>query len=135
MPRSPLRYQFNFHLVTAADPPGRDQLNPNFVGLLETVYDTWTPTYESDGINQAPSTSDGFVVAVLDGLGNSNTQVDRGTDGVDNDGVNGPDDFGERETQPPYNHPIRGLQVTFRLVEKQTGQVRQSSIVHNYGAQ
>ena len=116
-----------------------------FQGLIDTSYDTWTPTYENDGVNQNPGVSTTFnantgaqgVFAVDNGSGNQTTpeDIDEATDGIDNDMVNGPDDFAERETQPPYNHPITRLQVTFRMVEKQTGQVRQSSVVQRYETQ
>ncbi len=86
--------------------------NYSFTG---NVYDTWTPFYESDGIDQ-----DG------DGL------TDEGTDGIDNDGVNGVDDTGERETLPPYPYPVRGLEASIRLVEKGTKQVHQTTVVHSF---
>ncbi len=144
--QSPLNYQFFFdQLNVAGGTPAFPNVDvrPVLNGLLETVYDTWSPVYESDGLNQDDQTVPvRFRVNLLPLAGVSAANrvataniVDQGTDGIDNDGVNGPDDYNERETQPPYNHPITGLKVTFRLVEKQTGQVRQSSIVHNYGAQ
>ena len=81
------------------------------------VFDTWTPFYESDGIDQ-------------DGDGT----VDQGTNGVDSPpgGGNGVDDSGERETLPPYPHPIRGIEVRFRSIEKNTKQVNQTTIVHSF---
>ena len=82
---------------------------------LTRVYDTWTPAYESDGINQ-----DG------DGL------TDEGTNGVDDGGTAAPDDNEERETAPPYPNPVRGLQATIRLVEKGTRQLHQTSVVHSF---
>jgi len=30
---------------------------------------------------------------------------------------NGPDDVGERETAPPYDKPLRGMQVIMRVYE------------------
>jgi len=77
-------------------------------------YDTWTPHYEVDGIDQ-----DGVF------------GPDQGTDGIDQNG-NGVDDTTERETMPPYPHPLRGIQVSIRLIEKGTRQVHQSSIVHSF---
>ena len=148
VPNNRLYCQFNFHLVTfpgASDVSNPGTLGSVFQGLIDTSYDTWTPTYENDGVNQNPGVSTTFnantgaqgVFAVDNGSGNQTTpeDIDEATDGIDNDMVNGPDDFAERETQPPYNHPITGLQVTFRMVEKQTGQVRQSSVVQRYETQ
>lgn len=78
---------------------------------------TWSPHYEHDGINQD------F---------NDDALVDQGTDGVDNDGINGADDDEERETKPPYEHPIRSLQVQFRLIEKNSGQTRQLTVRQSF---
>lgn len=79
------------------------------------VWDTWTPAYENDGINQ-------------DGVNG----VDQSTNGVNNGGSNVIDDPGERETTPPYLEPIRGMKITLRLIEKGTKQVHQVSIVHSF---
>ena len=86
-----------------------------FSAPVANVWDTWTPAYESDGIDQ-------------DGLNG----VDQATNGVNNGGSNVIDDPGERETSPPYLEPIRGMKVTLRLVEKGTKQVHQVSIVHSF---
>jgi len=122
VPKGVLNYQFNFHNAATA-----------VADLMDTAYDTWTPQYESDGINQDPTGTTVFAQAVVDG--DTTALIDEGTDGIDNDRINGPDDFGERETLPPYLEPIRAIKVSIRLVEKQTGQVRQSSVVQRYDAQ
>ena len=73
-----------------------------------------------------------------------NDLVDEGTNGLDDVGsyadgfvastaipINprlGPDDVGERETVPPYDKPLRGLQVLLRLYERDSRQVRQVSV-------
>ncbi|QDU31244.1 hypothetical protein ETAA8_63970 [Anatilimnocola aggregata] len=51
-----------------------------------------------------------------------------GLDGLDTDGVNGVDDAGERQTQPPYAAPLRGVQVRIRVYEPQTRQARQITV-------
>ena len=95
--------------------------NPSFFRLSfrENAYDTWTPEYESDRLDQ-----DG------DGL------VDEATNGIDDAagflGTPAPDDDAERETRPPYPFPVRGIEATIRLVEKTTKQVQQTAIVHSY---
>ena len=105
----------------AGGPTPESQLEYQFIdatlypGLVDTVYDIWTPDYERDGRDQ-----DG------DGL------IDEATNGIDDDGMGGVDDQGERETQPPYLKPVRGIKVTFRMIEKRTKQVRQSSIIHSF---
>ena len=81
----------------------------------ENVYDTWTPFYESDGLDQ-----------------DLDTFIDEGTNGLDDDNINGVDDTVERETLPPYPYPLRGLKVTIRLVEKDSKQVHQNSIIHSF---
>ena len=78
-------------------------------------YDTWSPLYESDGIDQ-----DGIAGA------------DQGTNGLNDGGTAAPDDDAERETRPPYPFPIRGIQISTRLIEKTTQQVSQSSIIQSY---
>lgn len=94
---------------------------PTAKSLLSTgsrVYDSWSPSYEHDGIDQ-------------DGANG----VDQGTNGI-NDTVAGgtaaPDDDAERETRPPYPYPVRGIQISTRLIEKTTQQVHQSSVIQSY---
>lgn len=106
-------------------PPG--QLDEWFIGISAApsnavawsagvnVWDTWTPAYESDGIDQ-----------------DNVNGADQATNGVNNGGSNVIDDPGERETSPPYVNPIRGMKVTLRLVEKGTKQVHQTSIIHSF---
>ncbi|MFT7630864.1 MAG: hypothetical protein ACI87E_001873, partial [Mariniblastus sp.] len=108
-PQSQLTYQFRFERYTGTPPP-------IYNGLVETVYDTWTPFYESDGVNQ-----DGDAL------------TDEGTNGVDDGGLTAaPDDDSERETRPPYPFPVRGIKVSIGLIEKLTKQVHQSSVIHSY---
>ena len=78
-------------------------------------YCTWPFHYESDGVNQ-------------DGDG----ATDEGTDGFDNNNVNGVDEFGERETAPPYPHPLRGIKITLRVYEQDSQAIRQTSIVTDF---
>ncbi len=79
------------------------------------TYDTWPDIYERDGIDQ-----------------DGDTLVDEGTNGIDDDNINGVDDPGERETSPPYPYPLRGIQVTLRMVDYATRQVRQVSVVSDF---
>ena len=84
---------------------------------LDFFYCTWSPHYETEWIDR---NGDGIPDPPL------------GTNGIDDDGINGVDDDGERETSPPYPFPVRGIQVTFRIIEKNTRQVRQSSVIQNF---
>jgi len=44
----------------------------------------------------------------------------------------GPDDVGERETVPPYDKPLRGIQAVLRLYERDSRQVRQVSVNQSF---
>ena len=81
---------------------------------LYRVYDTWSTHYEYDGISQF-------------GRG-----PDWATDGIDNDGKNGVDDDGERETKPPYPFPLRSIQVKIRAFDPDSRQIRDVTIVQNF---
>ena len=68
-----------------------------------------------------------------DGLDQDNdTLFDEGTNGLDDDGFNGVDDLLERETSPPYDEPLRGVQVKIRIYEPDTRQVREVSVTASY---
>jgi hypothetical protein len=89
--------------------------NPTTKSLLATgssvTYDTWSYHYETDGIDQ-------------DGL----YGIDQGTNGLDDDGANGTDDTLEREAPPPYDVPLRGIQVKLRVYEPDTRQIREATV-------
>ena len=79
------------------------------------TYDTWSEGYESDGVDQ-------------DGAGGA----DQGANGFDDDNLNGVDDLFERETAPPYDVPLRGLQVSVRIFDPDSRQVRQMTVVQDF---
>jgi prepilin-type N-terminal cleavage/methylation domain-containing protein len=79
------------------------------------VYDPWPATYEKDGLDQ-----------------DGDNTIDEGTNGLDDDSVSGLDDYSEKETAPPYPHPLRGLRVSIRMYEADTQQVKQSSHEMNF---
>ena len=68
-------------------------------------YDTFSTHYETDGF---------------------------GTDGIDNNGVNGVDDNAERVSSPPYPHVLRGMKATLRAVERKSKQVRQLEVISSF---
>jgi len=74
---------------------------------IRAVYDTWSFHYETIGGG-------------------------RGTNGLDDDGTNGVDDIGERETAPPYDVPLRGIQVKLRVYERDTRQIREATVTRNF---
>jgi hypothetical protein len=89
---------------------------PNTLSMVSVpTWDTWPFYYEQDGIDQ-----DGSGVA------------DQGTNGIDDNGQGGVDDPTERETSPPYPYPLRGLQVRIRVIEPDTKQVRQATVLADF---
>jgi hypothetical protein len=87
---------------------------------LYVSYDTWSIGLERDGLDQ-----------------NQINGPDEGVDGVDtpNDAgntVDGIDDYDERETRPPYDVPLTGIEVKIRTIEYGTRQVRQVSVVGDF---
>jgi len=105
--------------------------NPTIANARAAVYDTWSTHYEYDGINQ-----DGDNI------------TDEGTDGFDNPvssspyqhdastaaGENGIDDFNELEAPPPYAFPLKGVQITIRVFEPDSRQIREVTIVQDFQA-
>jgi len=103
-------------LFFAGAPETRSGLN-NFA-----VYDTWSMTYERDGINQADNIT----------IPSGGSNIDEGTNGIDDDNNNGVDDVGERETSPPYPVPLRGIQVMIRAYDPDTRQMRQATVIADF---
>ncbi len=97
--------------------PGEEPL-PHAYTWSANTYCTWWAGYEFDGENQDVATGD--------------MVIDQGTNGVDDDGANGVDDNGERETPPPYAHPIRSVQISVRLIETKTNQVLQKTVKESF---
>lgn len=98
-------------------------LNANAWAGYPCVFDAWSMHYENDGINQDET---GSPVAGKNAW--QTDVVDQGTNGVDDDGLNGPDDRSERETAPPYDAPLRGLKVILRTYERDSRQIRETSV-------
>jgi hypothetical protein len=92
------------------------------------VYDTWSFHYENDGIDQDNRQAD---VLATNPPGWRDV-IDQGTNGLDDDNLNGVDDPGERETSPPYDTPLRGIQVKFRVYERDARQIRETSVTHSF---
>ena len=107
----------------SARPAGQEFLSQLAPGYA--VYDTWSFHYENNGLDE-----DG------DGL------IDEGTNGLDSpghypDSLNpqvrlGVDDVGERETAPPYDKPLRGMQVLLRAYERDSRQIRQIRVNQHF---
>ncbi len=82
---------------------------------LTNTYDTWSFHYEHNGINE-----------------DQDQLVDEGTNGIDDDNRAGVDDPGERETAPPYDVPLRGMQIRLRVWEPDSRQVREVTVVGEF---
>ncbi len=114
-------------MTNFSDAPHRkSQLNPHFPAAAVcrlvppfAIYDTWTMAYESDGLNQ-----------------DGDADTDEGNDGQDNPNPlavnNAVDDVGERETSPPYPFPLRGIQISVRVYDPDSRQVRQVTVVNDF---
>ena len=96
-------------------------------------YDTWSSSYEHDGVDQdgdgtADEGSDGF-----DSPGNGLDDDGNGTVDDNDDTGNGiVDDYFEVEAPPPYRVPLRGIQVKIRTFEPDSRQVREVTLVVDF---
>ena len=66
----------------------------------------------------------------MDGLGDP--AADAGTNGIDDDNDGIADNLNEWDTVPPYPRPLRGLQITIRVMEPNSRQIRQMTVVQNF---
>jgi prepilin-type N-terminal cleavage/methylation domain-containing protein len=117
-----------------------NQLAPGF-----SVFDTWSFHYENDGLNEDHDEIEAGTWQLDNNNGTGTPQIDEGTNGLDDVGSYadgylpsvtnprlGPDDVGERETAPPYDKPLRGVQVLMRLYERDSRQIRQVSVNQSF---
>jgi prepilin-type N-terminal cleavage/methylation domain-containing protein len=103
------------------------------------VYDTWSFHYENDGMgqeNELVRTDTSGVYRSANPMPQFNpwqlNTLDQGTNGLDDDNLNGVDDVGERETSPPYDTPLRGVKVILRIYETDARQIRETSVTHSF---
>jgi type II secretory pathway pseudopilin PulG len=113
----------------------------NYIVNLPQTYDTWSWSYEQNGLDD-----------------DNNGTVDEGADGLDDDPSGTPNGIvddppqitvtqptavpalpavavtspGERETLAPYPFPLRGVQITLRVYEPDTQQIRQMTVVQDF---
>jgi type II secretory pathway component PulJ len=109
--------------------------------FFPAVYDTWSLHYEFNRhtvfyYTENPLNDNGSTETVGNENGNldlsGNPLYDEGTNGLDDDNQNGVDDVGERETQPPYAVPLQGIQVSIRVFEPGSRQVREVTLVQKF---
>ncbi|MGC3965907.1 MAG: hypothetical protein QM775_00605 [Pirellulales bacterium] len=99
--------------------------NPTHDFAHPAVWDTWSTHYEYDGIDN-----------------NGNGLIDELTNGVDDndDGlVDEPNVYnaggrptGEQEAPPPYRSPLRGIKITLRVMEQDSKEVSEVTIIHEF---
>ena len=108
-----------------SDVMGR-QLAPGYA-----VYDTWSFHYENNGRD------DDAIHGVDQGTNGLDDQDFRSIapfDALDTNNdvaVSGIDDVGERETAPPYDRPLRGMQVILRAYERDSRAIRQVRVTQH----
>lgn len=94
---------------------------PDALTVGVAVYDTWSWHYENNGLDE-----DGNAIA------------DQATNGFDDFEIlsgqksGGIDDAGERETRPPYDQALRGLQVKLRVYERDSRQIRETTVKESF---
>ncbi len=107
---------------------------------LVRTYDTWSTSYETDGLDQ-----DGFNGPDTGTNGiddNVNGSVDEAPDGIDDPwkgdsgiGLNGQvDELSEHEWEAPapYTVPLRGIQIRIRLFDQTSNQAREYTLTHDF---
>jgi len=115
-----------------------NQLAPGYA-----VYDTWSFHYENDGLNEDDDEVENGVWQTDDHDANGTASIDEGTNGLDDyghysDGTFarlGIDDVGERETTPPYDKPLRGIQAVLRAYERDSRAIRQVRVNQHFLAE
>ena len=102
------------------------------------VYDTWSLHYEYNRqtinyVDEDPTSNNRADVTV--GNEDGDGLYDEGTNSLDDDSQNGVDDLGERETAPPYRVPLEGIQVSIRVFEPGSRQIREVTIIQKFKTQ
>jgi hypothetical protein len=95
------------------------------------VYDTWSLSYENNGLDDD---GDGVIDQGANGLDDRDFRTNAPINAPDpgDFAINGPDDAGERETAPPYDKPLRGIQVVLRVYERDSRQILQSRVDQHF---
>jgi hypothetical protein len=127
-----------FELRELPDVFGR-ALSPGYA-----VYDTWSFHYENNGVNEdgdwTQDVNGQWVVPVIDeGTNGFDDRIPNGGgnpqwagDNVADIAALGVDDTGERETVPPYDRPLRGMQVLIRVYEPDSRAIRQVRVNQHF---
>jgi type II secretory pathway pseudopilin PulG len=142
-------------------PGGINDVWGNLLAPGYCVYDTWSFHYENNGLNEdndelvKDSNNNDFPQIIPPAGPQGRPQIDEGTDGFDSADsfltanrqparaqppdytladaqVSGIDDLGERETVPPYDRPLRGMQVLIRTYEGDSRAIRQVRVNQHF---
>jgi len=119
-------------------PNPKSGLNFSIAPIASVAYDTWPYHYESDGLDQDSAAGDDQGTNGLDDIVAYDLDNDPTTPNVipTNGGtqiaINGVDDVGERETAPPYDTPLRAMQVKIRVYDRDTRQIREATVTRNF---
>jgi hypothetical protein len=127
-------------------PPGQSPIPDEWICPIR-VYDTWSFHYENNGINEDRDEIQNGVHQTDDGDNLGSPQIDEGTNGFDDphdvgiylrtgiatsNTAGGVDDVSERETAPPYEHPLRGIEAKLRVYERDSRQIREVSVRQHF---
>ena len=113
--------------------PDQVILSPSY-----SVYDTWSWSYENNGINEdrdLNATGAPMIDEGTNGFDDRDPSLARDpflVDDADDIASRGPDDDSERETRPPYDVPLRGLEVTLRVYEPDSLQVLETKVRESF---
>lgn len=89
------------------------------------VWDTWSTHYESDGVD---NDFDGLIDEFTNGVDdNNNGLIDEPEATSTSSGM-----IGEQEAPPPYRSPLRGIKVTIRVMEQDSKEVREITVIHEF---
>jgi hypothetical protein len=98
--------------------------DPSPLAMTLPTYDTWSLHYENNGVNED---IDSLTDEGTNGLDDPNHPASAGATG--NGAVDDPPEY---ETQPPFPHRLRGLQVKIRVYEPDSRQVREVTVVQDF---
>lgn len=108
-----------------------------------SMYDTWSWHYERNGLNEDQDLTSGQPFApgsLPPSTAALPHAIDEGVDTFDSPSIYGgnidtglgADDPGERETRPPYDRPLRGIQAQLRVYERDSRQVRETTVRESF---
>lgn len=89
------------------------------------VWDTWSTHYEYDGVD---NDFDGVIDEFSNGVDDNNNGLVDEPESTASGGFS----IGEQEAPPPYRSPLRGIKVTIRVMEPDSKEVREVTVVHEF---